>query len=264
MGGGIAGLSLLYRLHRSGFDNLLLIDKDSMVSGESGKSAGIVLHNDEGLRSLEIYRELEVGIKEYPEFSYVNPYEYAIKIYYGLRSEGVVFELFEEVTGFETFEGQVLKVITSRDTYDVERLFLAANIGNLELLDKLEIDVPFKFLKIQEAIFHSEKPLDMVGTHVDGFYIRTEGTNSLIVLGEPQEVEEHRHGLTRADEEFVERVVELLLSLGYEELGLRRTLIGYEMVVPRNYRTGTNVYVFSCLNGWGSTNAPYRAWNLEI
>lgn len=201
---------------------------------------------------------------EFPEFSYVNPYEYAIRIYYGLRSQGVAFELFEEVVGFEVFEGQVLKVVTLRDTYEVDRVFLAANIGNLEMFNRIGLNVPFRFLRIQEAIFHSERPLNRVGIHRDGFYIRTEGTHSLIVLEEPAEVEEHRQGLTRANEEFVERVVEFLLSMGYEDLGLRRTLIGYELVVPCDYKTQSNVYVFSCSEGWGSTNAPARAWSFQI
>ncbi len=264
VGGGLAGLSLLYRLHRSGFENLLLIEKDALVSGESGKSAGIVLHDEEGLRSLAIYRELDVEVKDYGPFSYVNPYEFAIKIYYGLRSDGVQFELFEEVVDLEAFEGHVMRVITGRSSYPVEKLFVAANLGIPSILERLGKPLPDRYYRIQEIIFRSPEPIEPVAIADEDFFVRTEGTHRLIVLGRPEVVNEAREGLTRAEPEFVDRVVEFLIGMGFEDIGLEKSLIGYEAAYPCNRRDGSNVYIFACFDGMGSTYAPARAWRMEI
>ncbi len=264
VGGGLAGLSLLYRLHRSGLDNLLLIEKDALVSGESGKSAGIVLHDEEGLESLKIYRELGVDVKDFGPFSYVNPYEFAIKLYYGLRDAGVQFELFEEVLDMEAFEGHVMRVITGRSAYGVDRLFLASNLGISSLLRGLGNLTPDRYYRIQEIIFRAPRPIEPTAIVDEDFLVRTEGTHRLIVLGRPEVVEAPREGLTRAEPEFVDRVVEFLIDRGFEDIGLEKSLIGYEATYPCNRKVGSNVYVFACFDGMGSTYAPARAWRMEI
>ncbi len=264
VGGGLAGLSLLYRLHRSGLENLLLIEKDALVSGESGKSAGIVLHDEEGQKSLDIYRGLEVEIKDFGPFSYVNPYEFAIKLYYGLRDGGVQFELFEEVVDLESFEGHVMRIITNRSAYEVERIFIAANLGIQKILERLGDFPPERYYRIQEVIFRAPRPLEPVAIVDENFIVRTEGTHRLIVLGRPEVVEEPREGLTRAEPEFVERVVEFLIDKGFENIGLEKSLIGYEAAYPCNQKAGSNVHVFACFDGMGSTYAPHRAWRIEV
>ncbi len=264
VGGGLAGLSLLHRLHRSGFENLLLIEKDALVSGESGKSAGIVLHDEEGLESLEIYRSLDVEVRDFGPFSYVNPYEFAIKLYYGLRSDGVQFELFEEVVDLEAFEGHVIRVITDRSSYPVDRLFLAANLGIERLLDRMGNALPERYYRIQEIIFRSPVPMEPIAIVNDDFLVRTEGTHRLIVLGRPEVVDKPREGLTRAEPQFVDGVVEFLIREGFGDIGLEKSLIGYEAVYPCNQRFGSNLYIFACFDGMGSTYAPSRAWRMRI
>lgn len=72
IGGGVIGLSTAYHLARQGFGRIILLEKDSIGAGASGRAGGIItglLWSETGVRarrrSLELFRELSEDLPGY-------------------------------------------------------------------------------------------------------------------------------------------------------------------------------------------------------
>lgn len=58
VGGGVAGVSLAYFLNKLGAKNIVLIEKNEIASGATGRAAGMLTHEEEGPLLQDIFKAL--------------------------------------------------------------------------------------------------------------------------------------------------------------------------------------------------------------
>lgn len=58
VGGGVAGVSLAYFLNKMGAKDIVLIEKNEIATGATGRAAGMLIHEEEGALLQDIFKEL--------------------------------------------------------------------------------------------------------------------------------------------------------------------------------------------------------------
>ena len=95
------------------------------------------------VRRINPYLSEEVTVASWcPTDGHANPLTTTLGYYKMARRLGVRFISGEPVKELQTIQGRVRRILTPNNTYEGERILLAAGLGSREILSTVGIDVP--------------------------------------------------------------------------------------------------------------------------
>ncbi|MGN0287511.1 MAG: NAD(P)/FAD-dependent oxidoreductase [Atopobiaceae bacterium] len=125
------------------------------------------------VREINPYLSEEViGASWCPTDGHANPLRATMAFYRAARRLGVRFYTGHPVTELRKVKGAVRQVVTPTQTYEADRVVVAAGYASRKILASVDIDVPMSNVLIEALVTEMEPPMfpQMLGTAEADFY----------------------------------------------------------------------------------------------
>lgn len=125
------------------------------------------------VRRINPYLSEEVTVASWcPTDGHANPLTTTLGYYKMARRLGVRFISGEPVKELQTIQGRVRRILTPNNTYEGERILVAAGLGSREILSTVGIDVPMSSSLLEALVTEAQPAMfpQMLGTADADFY----------------------------------------------------------------------------------------------
>ena len=125
------------------------------------------------VRRINPYLSEEVTVASWcPTDGHANPLTTTLGYYKMARRLGVRFISGEPVKELQTIQGRVRRILTPNNTYEGERILVAAGLGSREILSTVGIDVPMSSSLLEALVTEAQPAMfpQMLGTAEADFY----------------------------------------------------------------------------------------------
>ncbi len=125
------------------------------------------------VRRINPYLSEDVTVASWcPTDGHANPLTTTLGYYKMARRLGVRFISGEPVKELQTIQGRVRRILTPNNTYEGERILVAAGLGSREILSTVGIDVPMSSSLLEALVTEAQPAMfpQMLGTADADFY----------------------------------------------------------------------------------------------